>query len=239
MATRKQKVAELTAPDPFLDNANKIAAWVEKRLKKIAIGGVALAVLVAVGLMIGQQRERSASAITADLTDAMDGYRDATNPTPPTDTATTAPTASDKAKDALPPYEELIAKEPGHGAAVLARLYAGDLARRAGDHAKAAEHFEAYLKATRSSDTLRFFAQEGLGYALEEQGKNEEALTAFAGLLELPKGFYKDYGYKHTARIHEQLGNNDKAIEAYKAIVDDLSDSKLRDFAEEQIKRLE
>ena len=127
----------------------------------------------------------------------------------------------------------------GSGAANLSRLYAGDLHRRLGDHDKAESMFKAYLDNATDDDIMRFFALEGAGYAAEEQGKNDAALAYFDQLTKLPSGYYKDYGLKHMGRIHELEGDNDKALAAYKRIVEELPESKLRDFADARINALQ
>ena len=236
--TRKQQIAEDTAADPFLETANRAAAWVEKRTRQILMVIVALAVLIAVALFVMKENRREASELTANLTEALDDYREASDMQKAM-TSTVPAELSKAAEAALPKFEAIIDKDSASGVAHISRLYAADLARRAGQHAKAQKLYEEYLASAPKTDFARFLAIEGAGYGAEEQGNLDKAMEYFEQLTKLPSDFYKDYGYKHVGRIHELKKQTDKALAAYKSIVDDMPDSKLRDFADKRIAALE
>lgn len=238
MATKKREVAELTAPDPFMERANEYAGWVEKNLRKlITIAIVALLVLIG-ALFFSQRQERQAASVTADLSNAIEGYDEATNPSA-TMTATT-PEAMQKLIGAATPKLETLVKDHGnHGAGRLSRLYLADLARRAGDHPRAEQLFKEYASSTSTDDPLLFFAYEGAGYALEEQKKLDEALQYFVKMQDLPGKELDDLALKHQARVHELKGDREAAIKAYRAILDQFAESKQREFAEYRLSVLE
>jgi tetratricopeptide (TPR) repeat protein len=238
MATRKQKIAEDTAEDAFVEEGHKAVEWVEKHGRQILLGAAAVLVLTSGVLIAQRSSRRSASDVTAKLTQAVDDYREATDLQKAM--TSTVPGALDADMEkALPAFDALIKEHGEAGAGVIARLYAGDLHRRLGQHEKAEALFKEYLDKTKADDPLRFLALEGAGYAAEEQGKTDVALGYFKQITELPSGFYKDYGLKHVARMHELKGDSAAALEAYKKIVSDVPDSKLREFADERIAALE
>jgi len=137
----------------------------------------------------------------------------------------------------MPKFEALIAD--GDATGDIAKLYLADLARRAGDHAKAESLYRDYLKATGPSDPLRLTAQEGLGYALEAQNKLDEALTAFADLAEAQGKSFADLALQHQGRVKEAKGDKAGAIELYKSLLDKFPESKLRDHAEQRVSALQ
>ena len=234
--TRKKQIAEDTADDQFLVEANKMADWTQKNLKMLVGAVFGLAVIIAGVLFAQSASERSRSAATELFSEAVSEYRDVTD-LQKTLTSTQPESLIEDAKKAMPGFEKVIAG--GEGGANLARLYAADLERRAGAHDKAEALYKAYLADSDSTDIVRFIALEGAGYAAEEQKNLDDALGYFEKLTQLPKDFYKDYGLKHMARIYELKKDSSKALETYKMLVEQVPDSKLKEFADERIAALE
>lgn len=235
--TRKRQIAEDTKDDQFLIEANRMADWTEKHLKQLAMGCLAIAAIIAAVLLTKSSAERSRSEMTADFTKAVDAYREASD-LQKTITSTQPAALIEEASKALPAFEKLVEAE-NDGGANLARLYAADLARRAGQHEKAEGLYKTFLDNAPKNDITRFVALEGAGYAAEEQGKFDDALKYFEQLTQLPRDFYKDYGFKHLGRIYELKKDNTKALEAYKTLIEKVPESKLKDFADERIAALE
>jgi tetratricopeptide (TPR) repeat protein len=239
MASRKEKIAELTADDPFLEAANKGAEWVHKNGKILAAGAGGFLALAAAILFIGERQDRNASVVTMELLEALEPYEDAIEEQQrATATATAAPHEK-KLREASEKLGKIVESNADHGAANLARLYKADAERRLGNWDQAKQLYLAYLERAPKDDVLRFLAHEGAGYAAEEQQKYDEAIEHFTKLVELPNKFYEDYAYKHLGRVHELKGDKAKALEHYKKIVDELPDSKIRDFAEERVNALD
>ncbi len=224
------------APDPFLERANAYAGVVEKNLR--VLGGIAaVALLGGIGaIVIGRSSERSASERTLALTAAIDVYNDAVDPSKVL-TTTVSAVVIKQAQDAMPKLDELANGKDA--VADLSRLYLADLSRRAQDHAKAESLYRAYLQTSDAKDPLRFTGLEGLGYALEAQGKLDEALAEFVKLGELHDKAYADLALKHQARVKETKGDKTGAAELYRALLDKHAESKLRDFAEQRLASLE
>lgn len=224
------------APDPFLEKANAYAGMVEKNLR--VLGAVAVIALVGgiATVVISRSSQRSASERTLELTAAIDVYNEAVDPSKVL-TTTVSAVAIKQAQDAMPKLDALATGKDA--VAELSRLYLADLARRAQDHAKAESLYRDYLQTASAQDPLRFTALEGLGYALEAQGKQDEALAEFAKLGELHDKAYADLALKHQARVKETKGDKTGAAELYRALLDKHAESKLRDFAEQRLATLE
>jgi tetratricopeptide (TPR) repeat protein len=235
---KKREVVELTAPDPFLERANEYAGWVEKHLRAIAIAAASALGIFVLVLVLYQQRERKASEITSTLSAAIDGYVDAVDPSE-TMTSTDTAALKKRAEAAMPSLESIVTENGDHQAAHLARLYLADLARRAGDHARAEQLFKEYAAKSKSDDPLMFVALEGAGYALEEQKKLDDALQYFVKLYELPGKELDDLALKHQARVYEEKGDREAALKTYKQLIEQFPESKLRDFADQRVGALE
>lgn len=240
MAGRKKKKTkeqeELLADDVFLQEAGQRVGWFEKNFKLVLAG----IVVVLVGVLVVQQMQasqaRSAAAVTSELNDAVEAYREATG-LQKVLTSTAPENLKKEWRKVHDQLADLRAEHPDHGAARLAALYQADLARRLEKYDEAIELYDLYLKPAKKDDALRFFALEGAGYALEAAGKNDEALARFEELAETQE-FYADYALKHKARVLEKKGDEAGAIAAYQAIVDMDPASPLKSFAQNRLKAL-
>ena len=234
--SRKKQIAQDTADDQFLVEANKAADWTEKNLKSIVMALAGVAVLVAGVLGFQEMSERSKSEATQKLTEAVVEYREITD-FQKVLTSTQPEKLIDEAKKALPAFEAIIASK--ESSASLAKLYAADLEFRAGAHEKAEALYKDFLATAANDDIIRFVALEGAGYAAEELKNYDAALGYFQQLTKLPENFYLDYGLKHVARIHELKKENAKALAAYKELLEKVPETKLKEFVDEKIASLE
>jgi tetratricopeptide (TPR) repeat protein len=240
MARKKEESVELIAPDPVLDSLKKSAGWVEKNMKPIVGGFAAILVAVLGYEYFVSKTERDASVVTTKLTEAVRSYEEAMEPSKIL--SSTVAGALDKDYEKAREKFSAISKEhPGSGASRLAKLYEADLARRLGKHADAEALYKSYIAEAKNDDVLLFLAIEGAGYALEEQGKLDEAIAMFGKLGDdgTSTRFYKDYGLKHKARILEKKGDTAGAIAAYQSIVAMEPASDLKGFAEDRMKSLQ
>lgn len=236
MARKKEQSEEILAPDPFMEQAGKGAAWFEKNFK-LLIAGIVVALGGVLGVQVLQGSSlRSASAVTADLDEAVKAYSEATDLRTVL-TSTSAEATQEGYQKAKEKFEAFRAKHPSHEATRLAKLYEGELARRMNKHAEAQAFYMEYLNGVKADDPLAFIALEGAGYSFEADGKLDDALTQF-GKLEQQAPFFKDYALKHRARVLEKKGDRDGARAAYQAISDMEPVSGLKSFAEDRLKAL-
>lgn len=238
MARKKEEsVVEAIAPDPIIDNLKAFAAWFEKHFKQLAAALAAVLVGVLAYEVITSSSQRSAAAVTTQLTEAVKVYDEATDPQRVL--TSTIPGALDA--DLEKARAKLAALQKEHadsGAAQVAKLYEADVARRLKKYPDAEVLYKDYLKSSKSDDSAMFVALEGAGYALEEQNKLDEALDYFSRIGEGVTAFYKDYGLKHKARVLEKKGDTAGAKAALQALVAIEPASTLRPFAEERLKTL-
>lgn len=232
---KKQDVAELVAPDPFLESAGKVALWVEKNSRLLLLGAAGIVLAVIAVLVLGAQKERSAAALTASFGKAIEKYQGAIELSM---TGTTAEAKQKSFEGALPAFESLLTEHAGTPAAQLAGLYVADLDRRLGRFDAAEKHYAAYADAVPTTDSLIHFALEGAGYSAEDGKRPDEALKYFDRLGQLPDKYYRDYALMHQGRILEAKGNKDEAIRRYQNLLKEMTDSPLRSAAETRLSAL-
>lgn len=233
---KKKEQEELLADDAFLQKGTEGAGWFEKNFKLVLAGIAVVLVGVLVAQMMSAQTARANAEVTSKLNEAVDAYREATG-LQKVLTSTAPESLKKEWQKVHDQLSELRAANQSHGAAKMAALYQADLARRLEKFDAAVGLYDEYLSTAKKDDSLRFFALEGAGYALEGAGKDDEAIARFDELAKT-QAFYKDYALKHKARVLEKKGDDAAAIAAYEAIVEMDPASPLKSFAENRLKAL-
>ncbi|MFO0665762.1 MAG: hypothetical protein U0174_17535 [Polyangiaceae bacterium] len=210
--------------DPLLERTTRLTAWASKN-KNVVGYLIAAAVVGLVGsfayMHFKQQKEGEASA---ELVSAIAAQRGRVGELPKNakgedDESITGPTyktAAERSDDALKKYKEVQSKFPGTGAAILARLAEGSVHL---DKHESDAAFQAFTDVKNSALALadkevKGRAIEGLGFAQEQKGQNKEALATFKELeTTVEIAGFKEVAIYHQARLHEALGEKDKAKE--------------------------
>jgi len=95
-----------------------------------------------------------------------------------------------------------------------------------GEYDKAVAAYRAFLASKAASvDVLKAQAVEGLGYALEADGKLDEAKAEFDKLMSSSSGETKKMATYQSGRISEEKGDKDSAKKLYKAVLDTYNDT--------------
>ncbi len=108
---------------------------------------------------------------------------------------------------------------------MLAKLGEAQSQLSLGEYEKAAASYQAFVDNPGGAEPFLYLAYEGLGMALEGQGKKDEALTQYKLLEGVGDGKYMELALYHQARIHEAKGEKDKAKELYSRLAKDISDA--------------
>lgn len=210
--------------DPLLERTTRLTAWASKN-KNVVGYLIAAAVVGLVGtfgyLHFKQQKEGEASvelvaAIAAQRGHVGEPPKDAKNTDDEAITGPTFATAKLRSDDALKKFRDVQSKYPGTGAAILARLAEGSVQLDLHDADAAIKCFtDVKNSALALADKeVKGRALEGLGFAQEQKGQNKESLATFKELENTVEivGF-KEVAIYHQARLHETLGEKDKAKE--------------------------
>jgi len=174
---------ELKKPDEFQVVAGKAMAWVMAHQKPVLAGVIALAVAI-VGTWAASayvaSRERKAGA---ELAAALElSSRPLASEAQGQAGVETFPSREARQKATLEALEKVRADYPRSTAAETAQAQIGFLQLKGGDAKAAQAALQDFLDHASRSHPLRPPAQESLGYALEAQGKLDEAAGAFAAL---------------------------------------------------------
>jgi hypothetical protein len=90
---------------------------------------------------------------------------------------------------------------------------------------------------------LRFLAQEGLGYSLEQSGQLDAAIAAFGALADDAQrsgGFYRDHALFNKARLLQQKSGGSKDAEKlFREILDKSPTTPLREEINDRLAALE
>jgi tetratricopeptide (TPR) repeat protein len=109
---------------------------------------------------------------------------------------------------------------------------------------KAGDAVSAYqaLLAGSLDGRLRFLAREGLGYALEQAGQLDAAITAFGVLADEAQktgGFYRDRALFDKARLLQRKGGTKEAGQLYRDILEKTPTTPLREEINDRLAALD
>lgn len=232
---RDQDRKELLAPDPFQKQGGSLTAWLEKNIRWLLVGLVAVLAGIVLYEVVRSQNVRSSAEATRELGDVLEAYREAQDPAFAR-TATSADVIDARRREAAKKLAAFREAYPETGPARLALLYEANLAKADGELEEAVKLFDRYLESAGPEDPLRFVALENAGYALEDMERYEEALEYFRRLESLD--FYRNYALKHQARVLKEMGRTEDAIEALEELLDSEPSTFLENYAEGELKVL-
>ena len=174
---------ELKKPDEFQVVAGKAMAWIMAHQRPVLAGVIAVAVAIVgawAASAYSSSRDRKAGA---ELAAALElSARPLAAEAQGQPGVETFPSREARQKAALAALEKVPADYPRSSAAETAQAQIGFLQLKGGDAPGAQAALQAFLDHAARSHPLRPLAQESLGYALEAQGKLDEASGAFAAL---------------------------------------------------------
>ena len=174
---------ELKKPDEFQAIAGKAMAWMIAHQKPLLIGVAAVAVVVIAAFVTTTYASSREAKAGGELAVALDlQSRPIASEGPAQPGVETFPSTDERAKASLAALEKVRNDYPRSTAAQTALAQIGFLKLKQGDAAGAQLALQQFIKEAPSDHPLRAVAQESLGYALERQGKLDEARAAFAQL---------------------------------------------------------
>jgi hypothetical protein len=174
---------ELKKPDEFQVVAGKAMAWMMAHQKPLLAGVIALAVAVLGAWGTAAYSSSRDAKAGAELAAALElSSRPLASEAQVQPSVETFPSKEERQKAALSALEKVRADYPRSAAAQTAEAEIGFLELKGGDARGAQAALQAFLDRAPGGHPLRALAQESLGYALEAQGKLDEARAAFARL---------------------------------------------------------
>lgn len=243
-AAEEQKKTEEAAKaaagiqDEFQAKGFELVEWVHERQSLVlALIGLIIAGGLAFGIYTVVERSRNTEA-SAALADALEIVNASIADTPAKDGEPSFKTAEERSKAAKEKLTAVRNEHDGTGAATIAQLYLGHVAISQGDHAGAAQAYQAFLDETPASDPLRFAGLAGLAMALDAKGDRKGAIARLDELVNLPNKIDEDAALLELGRLHEAEGNVTAARAALERIGKDFPESSLKSRAEQRLAAL-
>ena len=139
---------------------------------------------------------------------------------------------------ALRKFEDIMKKYSGTSSALKALFYIGECYYHLRDYDKAIDYYTQFINRSRKGDYLACFAFEGLGYCYEEKGVYEQALEYFKKSMEASEVDIEELHYLNIARCYEALNDKAHALQFYKKVIDDKSNSIFSELAQDKVRAL-
>jgi tetratricopeptide (TPR) repeat protein len=221
--------------DEFVTRSISFLDWAVERRRHIGVFlGVALVAAVA-AIVVNRVIDSRQAEATALIGDALEA---ALAPiVPPTDEL--APEVEDdeeeelvyesagaRATESLKRFGVAIEDQGGSAIGLMALLGSAAAHMELGEVDQAIEQYQRFLDDGTSADTawLRPNALEGLGHALEEAGKLDEARARFKELSDQSEGRTRLAALYNEARIVQQQGDKAAATELLQEVIDEITE---------------
>src|SRR6266849_892829 len=174
---------ELKKPDEFQVVAGKAMGWMVAHQKPVLAGLIALAIAVLGAWGASAYSTSRETKAGAELAAALElSSRPLVSEAQGQPGVETFPSREERQKAALSALEKVRTDFPRSTAAQTAEAQIGFLELKGGDAKGAQAALQTFLDQAPGRHPLRPMAQESVGYALEAQGKLDEARAAFARL---------------------------------------------------------
>lgn len=219
--------------DKFVTRSAAAFTWLMDRRKPFGIAAVTLVVAIVAGIAVSSLLNSRRAEAAALLADGFEAELAPVVPAAerPADLAKKNPdlllfeTNQARTEETKRRFEKAASDLDGKPAGAIARLGLAGALMDLGAFDKAAAEFEAFLAAPGDgAGWLKANALEGLGQALEAQGKLDEAKKRFAELGALGAGDLSAIGKVHEARIAIAKGDKDGARELLAEVVASMKD---------------
>jgi tetratricopeptide (TPR) repeat protein len=196
---------QLKQPDEFQVLATKAMEWTIKHQKQVVTGIVAAAVLALVGWGVAAYRGSREEKAGGALSEALElATRPLAGEVPPGTAVETFPSKEEREKATIAALRKVKDDFGGSRAAETATAQIGFHELQSGDAAAATKDLQEFLGSAGKDHPLRFVAQQSLGYALQAQGKLDEAKAAFAQLRELGHPALADFQDARLALVQNK-----------------------------------
>jgi tetratricopeptide (TPR) repeat protein len=229
---------DMREPDRFQVVASQAASWLAARKKKaMLVGGVAVAVILIVGVVAAVQTSRAdaAGSATASLLATVAAPVIAKPET--VSTQKSFPTEEAKQRAVVAEADAVVGAHGGNPAVGLAVLVKADALYALKEWDKAGAEYERYLAVASGDDSLRFAALNGLGLVAEAKGDPAGAAKAYERMAQqAPR--YSDRADIERARVLATAGKTDEARQILSKFGESHKDSMLAQQAAQQLAQL-
>ena len=218
MARKLKKPAKKTeAPDEFVSILDRVRDVFLKNWRIFA-PAIVVVVMIIIGVLLWarnlQRKETHASLL---LSQGVTALKDA-------DGLSEGETGSsyDEALETLTTLvEEYGSTESGE----LGLFLVGKCLSRLKKYGEAVKRYEEFLEVSENKQLYRSLALQSLGFAYENEKDYDKAVACFSELAEMEGNFLRGESILALARIHEQKGQREEALQAYRDFLASYPDS--------------
>jgi tetratricopeptide (TPR) repeat protein len=240
MATTKRITRkEIKQPDEFITFSARTIEFAQTHTREIMIG---VASVLALGLLIwavsaySNKKEAQASLLLAQaqaLLEPISAQAQAGQPVP-----VESKSDPEAAARALALLQDVVENYKRTEASRVARILLGQRYYEEGDYDAAIDTYEAFLKKANPKPELKAMAREGLAYALEAKEDFAQAAICYEELSKSSLTNVQGWAYLGMARCYERLGEEQRATDAYRALLSDHPQHPKAEEARANIARL-
>lgn len=213
-----QEQKQLKRPDELQKLGQQALPWMETHGRTVVYGVLGVGVLGLAISVVNHLGEKAELAASTDFGTSLRVLDREVSSSATAKEGEDAPFKSEAEKDAalIAKLTEFRRANPGRKAATNAALPLAQGLLREGKPAEALALVEEFIKGSDPTDPLRPAAFEARGYALEAQGKYDEALAAFDQLAQDTRtDFMKGMGQYHRARLLALKGDKVAAAKQF------------------------
>ena len=127
--------------------------------------------------------------------------------------------------EALKTLSNLVEEYGSTESGELGLLYRGKCLSRLNRYGEAIQQYEEFLSADKSNQLYRSLALQSLGSAYQNGKDYQKALACFRELTEMEGNFLRGESILAQARIYEEMGQQQQALEAYRDFLTQYPDS--------------
>ena len=130
------------------------------------------------------------------------------------------PQKADQAlKDAIARYRQIVDQYPRTSTAPIALYHLGNTLVQANDQNGAIEAYQRFLASYSSNSSMAGLVQQRLAYIYLLKGDRDQAVKAFAGILEIPGTLNRDQALFELARLEESQSRPEAALARYQELI--------------------
>jgi tetratricopeptide (TPR) repeat protein len=222
-AAKAKKRGTSTVPNPVAEGVTKVRSVYERSSRTLwSIVGAAVVVggvFVGAQTYLESQAKAAAQLLVTGLTTAHAPIVAAEAEPSEDDPDESYPTAQARAEKSKGAFATVSKRYAESTAALWARLGEATALYELGKHADAQRLFSALTEQRKLDPYLQIRALEGLGFALEAQGKYGDAAKRFEQLAKADGGSHKALGDFHRARMLIAQGKKQAGAELLQTLV--------------------
>lgn len=234
MSTGKKKKfsrKELKKPDEFISKSAEIGEMLSAHKRKILIGiGIVVAALI-VASAIYVYKEEKALQSSEGMVGALEILGRPVETVQLFSGSSEGPdeesfgSMHEKDEATQKAFHSAIEKASTSSVKNMAILGEAQALLGLGRHEDAAEAYQRFIDSPEGTETFLFLAYEGLGLALEGQGKLDEAMKQFQALQSVAGGRYEPLSLYHQARLLESQQKKDEAKSMYASLAKRINEA--------------